>query len=78
MLSDTKRVKVGIDVETKKIVITPTTDERGRRLSKNVGGSATIALKALIEQNDLPSKTFKAGYLQNYIHGGLIFSYDEQ
>ena len=78
MLGDTKRVKVGIDVETKKIVITPTTDERGRQLSRNVGGSATIALKALIEQNDLPSKTFKAGYLQNYIHGGLIFSYDEQ
>lgn len=77
MLGDTQKVRVGIDTETKKIVITPTTDERGRILSKNVGGSATISLKALIEQNNLPSKTFKVGFLQNYIHGGIIFSYDE-
>jgi hypothetical protein len=77
LLGDAQKVKVGIDTETKKIVITPTTDERGRVLSKNVGGSATISLKALIEQNNLPSKTFKVGFLQSYIHGGIIFSYDE-
>ena len=77
MLGDAQKVRVGIDTDTKKIVITPTTDERGRVLSKNIGGSATISLKALIEQNNLPNKTFKVGFLQNYIHGGIIFSYDE-
>ena len=77
MLGDAQKVRIGIDTETKKIVITPTTDERGRILSKNVGGSATISLKALIEQNNLPHKTFKVGFLQNYVHGGIIFSYDE-
>lgn len=78
LLNNTERVKVGIDTTTKKIVITPAKDNKGRQLSKMPGGSATIALKALIEENNLPNKTFSAGFLQNYIHGGLIFSYDEE
>ena len=77
MLNGTERVKVGIDTTTKKIVVTPAKDIRGRQLSKMVGGSATISLKALIEENNLPNKTFRVGYLQNYAHGGIIFSYAE-
>lgn len=77
LLSDAERVKVGIDTETKKIVITPSKDYKGRQLSKMPGGSATISLKALIEENNLPSKEFRVGFLQTYAHGGLIFSYAE-
>lgn len=77
LLNGAERVKVGIDTTTKKIVITPAKDVRGRQLSIMAGGSATISIKALIEENNLPNKTFRAGYLQNYAHGGLIFSYDD-
>lgn len=77
MLNNAEFVKVGIDTATKKIVITPTKDTRSRRLSLMAGGSATISLKTLIEENDLPNKSFHVGYLQNYVHGGIIFSYDE-
>jgi hypothetical protein len=77
MLNNAEFVKVGIDTATKKIVITPTKDTRSRRLSLMAGGSATISLKSLIEENDLPNRSFRVGYLQNYAHGGIIFSYDE-
>jgi hypothetical protein len=78
LLNGADRVRVGIDTETKKIVITPSKDNKGRQLSKMSGGSATIALKALIEENDLPTKEFVVGFLQSYAHGGIIFSYDEE
>lgn len=78
MLNNTERVKVGIDTTTKKIVITPAKDVRGRQLSGMAGGSATISLKALIEENNLPNKMFRVGYLQNYAHGGIIFSYADE
>lgn len=77
LLNGAERVKVGIDTDTKKIVITPAKDIRGRQLSLMAGGSATISIKALIEENNLPNKIFRVGYLQNYAHGGLIFSYDD-
>lgn len=77
LLNGAERVRVGIDVNTKKIVITPAKDSKGRQLSVGVGGSATISLKALIEENDLPGKTFRANYLTNYAHGGIIFYYGE-
>lgn len=75
LLNGAERVKIGIDTTTKKIVITPAKDVRGRQLSMMAGGSATISIKALIEENNLPNKVFRVGYLQNYAHGGLIFSY---
>ena len=77
LLNGAERVKVGIDTTTKKIVITPSKDYQGRQLSKMAGGSATISLKALIEENNLPTKTFVVGYLASYAHGGLIFSYGD-
>lgn len=77
LLNNATRVKVGIDTQTKKIVITPARDGKGRQLSRMAAGSATVALKALIEDNNIPCGTFKAGYLQNYAHGGLIFNYEE-
>ena len=77
LLNGAERVKVGIDTATKKIVITPAKDGKGRTLSKMSGDAATISLKALIEENNLPSATFQAGFLANYAHGGIIFSYDD-
>ena len=70
-------VKIGIDTESKKIVIVPTTASNGRKLSIGDSGSATISVKALIEDNDLPNITKDAGFHSGYALGGIIFNYKE-
>ena len=76
-LIDGDRVKIGIDTETSKIVIIPATDGTGRQLSKTPSGSATISVKRLIEDNNLPTAEFRVGYHKNYKYGGIIFNYSE-
>lgn len=70
-------VKVGIDIETNKICIIPTS-ERERKLSKMKSGSAQIALTQLIEINKIPTQICFPGEYRTYKAGGLIFGYEPQ
>jgi hypothetical protein len=76
-LLNSDKVKVGIDIETTKIVIIPTNDPTGRKISRNPSGSATISVKNLIEENNLPTAEYRVGYHKNYAYGGIIFNYNE-
>ena len=69
-------VRIGIDTETKKIVIIPANVGDGRKLSKNPSGSATISVDKLINENGIPTQSCEAGYNRNYARGGLIFTYE--
>lgn len=70
-------VRVGIDIETKKIVICPTLTGDGRKLSKNPSGSATISVSNLIDENNIQTQICEVGFNRNYVRGGLIFTYAE-
>lgn len=69
-------VRIGIDKETRKIVIIPTSAGDGRRLSKNPSGSGTISISNLIDKNGIPTQTCTAAINKNYVRGGLIFTYE--
>lgn len=75
-LNKDEYVRVGIDKETKKIIIVPTDFGDGRKISKNPSGSGSIAISKLIEENGIPTQVCQAGYNRNYAKGGLIFTYD--
>lgn len=69
------QVRVGIDKETKKIVIVPTNNDTGRRVTHNMSGSATISLTRLIEENNIPTQECPVIANKNYAYGGIIFTY---
>lgn len=75
-LNKDEYVRVGIDKETKKIIIVPTDFGDGRKISRNPSGSGSIAISKLIEENNIPTQVCQAGYNRNYAKGGLIFTYD--
>jgi hypothetical protein len=74
-INESKMVRVGIDKETKKIVIIASNNERGRKLSLNPSGSGSISVKNLIEENHIPTQVCTASINRNYGGGGLIFTY---
>lgn len=75
-LQKDEKVKIGIDVETHKIVIVPTTNDIGRRITRNPSGSGTISVSRLIDQNEIPTQICTPTYNRNYARGGLLFSYE--
>lgn len=75
-LQENEKIKIGIDVETHKIVIVPTTSEIGRRITRNPSGSGTISISRLIDQNEIPTQICIPTYNRNYARGGLLFSYE--
>lgn len=74
-LKEDNYLKIGIDVETHKIVIVPSDNKQGRKLSKNPSGSGTVSISNLIEENRIPTQTCTANINRNYANGGLIFTY---
>ena len=75
-LQKDEKVKIGIDVETHKMVIVPTTSDIGRRITRNPSGSGTISVSRLIDQNEIPTQICIPTYNRNYARGGLLFSYE--
>ena len=74
-LREDEKVRVGIDKETRKIVIIPTINENGRKVTKNPSGSGSISLTRLIEENNIPTQACTAVYNRNYARGGIILTY---
>lgn len=75
-LQKDEKVKIGIDVETHKMVIVPTTSDIGRRITLNPTGSGTISVSRLIDKNEIPTQSCVPTYNRNYARGGLLFSYE--
>lgn len=74
-LGEDRLVRVGIDTDTKKIVVIASNGNKGRKLTKSPSGAGSISIGQLIEENHIPTQECSASFNRNYGGGGIIFTY---